>query len=205
MLRLQTVLVLWTVMGAVAGYTSARMYKLFKVGNLKLVVAKHWRACNSSLQEKGSFLTHVGAVCGLSSGTFYTQAYNRNSTHSFPSIMHFPLCFCVQSVNWKMTTIRTALVFPGVVFSVFFLMNVVLWSQRSSAAVSFTGLLALLALWFGISIPLVFAVRMHLERVKLIKLGYCRSISNCIFGETTPTHFAACKAKNWIRTQRISF
>lgn len=87
---LQTMLILWTVMGAVAGYTSARMYKLFK------------------------------------------------------------------SMNWKMTTIRTALVFPGVVFFVFFLMNVVLWSQRSSAAVSFTGLLALLALWFGISIPLVF-------------------------------------------------
>ncbi|KAL8274085.1 hypothetical protein Esti_001927 [Eimeria stiedai] len=87
---LQTMLLLWTVMGAVAGYTSARMYKLFK------------------------------------------------------------------SMNWKMTTIRTALVFPGVVFSVFFVMNVVLWSQKSSAAVSFTGLLALLALWFGISIPLVF-------------------------------------------------
>ena len=76
----------------------------------------------------------------------------------------------LQSVNWKMTTIRTALVFPGVVFSVFFLMNVVLWSQRSSAAVSFTGLLALLALWFGISIPLVFAVRMHanLDKNKVI-------------------------------------
>ncbi|CDJ52017.1 endomembrane domain70-containing protein, putative [Eimeria brunetti] len=30
---LQTMLILWTVMGAVAGYTSARMYKLFKVSN----------------------------------------------------------------------------------------------------------------------------------------------------------------------------
>lgn len=29
--RSQTMLILWTVMGAVAGYTSARMYKLFKV------------------------------------------------------------------------------------------------------------------------------------------------------------------------------
>lgn len=32
MLWLQTMLLLWTVMGAVAGYTSARMYKLFRVG-----------------------------------------------------------------------------------------------------------------------------------------------------------------------------
>ncbi|CBZ51214.1 hypothetical protein NCLIV_042810 [Neospora caninum Liverpool] len=87
---LQAVLLLWTFMGAAAGYTSARLYKMFK------------------------------------------------------------------STNWKMTTIRTALVFPGVVFAVFFLLNLVLWMQRSSAAVSFSALVFLLLLWFGISTPLVF-------------------------------------------------
>ncbi|PFH32016.1 EMP/nonaspanin domain family protein [Besnoitia besnoiti] len=87
---LQTMLLLWTFMGAAAGYTSARLYKMFK------------------------------------------------------------------STNWKMTTIRTALVFPGVVFAVFFLLNLVLWMQRSSAAVSFSALVFLLLLWFGISTPLVF-------------------------------------------------
>ncbi|XP_058515365.1 uncharacterized protein LOC131478809 [Ochotona princeps] len=84
---LQTMLLLWTVMGAAAGYTSARLYKMFK------------------------------------------------STH------------------WKMTTIRTALMFPGVVFAIFFLLNLVLWIQKSSAAVSFSALLTLLMLWFGISTP----------------------------------------------------
>ncbi|PHJ22082.1 emp nonaspanin domain family protein [Cystoisospora suis] len=87
---LQTMLLLWTFMGAAAGYTSARLYKMFK------------------------------------------------------------------STNWKMTTIRTALVFPGVVFAVFFFLNLVLWMQRSSAAVSFSALVFLLLLWFGISTPLVF-------------------------------------------------
>lgn len=35
-------------------------------------------------------------------------------------------------------------------------MNLVLWSKGSSAAVPFTTLLALLALWFLVSVPLTF-------------------------------------------------
>ena len=38
----------------------------------------------------------------------------------------------------------------------FFILNLVLWIQQSSAAIPFTTLLALLALWFGISVPLTF-------------------------------------------------
>ena len=43
-----------------------------------------------------------------------------------------------------------------IVFGIFFILNVVLWSKGSSACISFTTLLALLALWFGISVPLTF-------------------------------------------------
>jgi transmembrane 9 superfamily protein 2/4 len=35
-------------------------------------------------------------------------------------------------------------------------MNLILWSKGSSAAVPFTTLVALLALWFGVSVPLTF-------------------------------------------------
>jgi transmembrane 9 superfamily protein 2/4 len=35
-------------------------------------------------------------------------------------------------------------------------MNLILWSKGSSAAVPFTTLIALLALWFGVSVPLTF-------------------------------------------------
>lgn len=35
-------------------------------------------------------------------------------------------------------------------------MNLVLWGKGSSAAVPFTTLVALLALWFGVSVPLTF-------------------------------------------------
>ncbi|KAG1685800.1 Membrane-associated protein Hem [Nymphon striatum] len=43
-----------------------------------------------------------------------------------------------------------------VVFGLFFVMNIILWAKNSSGAVPFTTLLALLGLWFGISLPLTF-------------------------------------------------
>jgi len=54
------------------------------------------------------------------------------------------------------TTFMTALVFPGVVFAIFFGLNLVLWGDKSTGAVPFTTLLALLVFWFGVSLPLVF-------------------------------------------------
>merc|ERR1719158_1874627 len=60
------------------------------------------------------------------------------------------------SNDWKIATIFTALLFPGVCFFVFFTLNLFIWGQKSSGAVPFTTLLALLVLWFGISVPLVF-------------------------------------------------
>lgn len=48
------------------------------------------------------------------------------------------------------------LIFSRVVFGLFFILNLVLWIEGSSAAIPFTTLLALLALWFGISVPLTF-------------------------------------------------
>ena len=51
---------------------------------------------------------------------------------------------------------RQAVLFPGVVFAIFFVLNCVLWGDRSTGAVPFTTLVALLAFWFGMSLPLVF-------------------------------------------------
>uniref|UniRef100_A0A131Z0K3 Transmembrane 9 superfamily member n=1 Tax=Rhipicephalus appendiculatus TaxID=34631 RepID=A0A131Z0K3_RHIAP len=58
--------------------------------------------------------------------------------------------------RWRLNMLMTALVCPGVVFSVFFVLNLLLWAKESSAAIPFTTLIALLALWFGISLPLCF-------------------------------------------------
>ena len=83
-------LLLWVLMGVFAGYSSARLYKLFK-------------------------------------GT-----------------------------QWKKSTLRTACLFPGVIFCVFFFLNCLIWGEKSSGAVPFGTLFALVFLWFGISVPLVF-------------------------------------------------
>ncbi|KAK2152562.1 hypothetical protein LSH36_325g02079 [Paralvinella palmiformis] len=58
--------------------------------------------------------------------------------------------------KWKSNVILTAFLCPGVIFGIFFMLNLILWAKHSSAAVPFTTLLALLALWFGVSIPLTF-------------------------------------------------
>ncbi|CAF0957999.1 unnamed protein product [Brachionus calyciflorus] len=58
--------------------------------------------------------------------------------------------------RWVMNVFSTALVCPGIVFIIFFILNLVLWVNSSSAAIPFVTLLALLALWFLVSTPLVF-------------------------------------------------
>merc|ERR1712176_1040296 len=87
---LQSVMLLFTFMGVLAGYTSARLYKVF------------------------------------------------------------------NGDDWKMATMMTAFLYPGIVFVIFFVLNLLIWGQKSSGAVPFTTMFALLVLWFGISVPLVF-------------------------------------------------
>ncbi|KAH1117275.1 hypothetical protein GLYMA_17G073600v4 [Glycine max] len=83
-------LLLWVFMGMLAGYASARLYKMFK-------------------------------------GT-----------------------------EWKKISFGTAFIFPATAFAVFFVLNALIWGQKSSGAVPFQTMFALLLLWFGISFPLVF-------------------------------------------------
>jgi len=58
--------------------------------------------------------------------------------------------------RWKTTTMLQAFLVPGLFFGIFFLLNLCIWGQKSSGAVPFTTLFAILVLWFGVSVPLVF-------------------------------------------------
>lgn len=58
--------------------------------------------------------------------------------------------------EWKQSTMLTALFYPGLMGILFLLINAFVRFYGSSAAASFTSLLALILLWFGISTPLVF-------------------------------------------------
>ncbi|KAL5558234.1 hypothetical protein UlMin_034445 [Ulmus minor] len=61
-----------------------------------------------------------------------------------------------KGTEWKRIALRTAVLFPGVVSAIFLVLNTLIWGQKSSGAVPFGTMFALLFLWFGISVPLVF-------------------------------------------------
>ena len=58
----------------------------------------------------------------------------------------------VKGTEWKKATLMTALLWPGVVVSAFFVLNFFIWGQASSGAMPFGTMLALLLMWFGIRI-----------------------------------------------------
>lgn len=61
-----------------------------------------------------------------------------------------------KGTEWKKLALETAFMFPATVFAVFFVLNALIWGQKSSGAVPFGTMFALVFLWFGISVPLVF-------------------------------------------------
>eukprot|EP01137_Pigoraptor_chileana_P023691 Opistho-2@90415 len=58
--------------------------------------------------------------------------------------------------KWKSNVLLTSFFYPGLLFVVFFFLNIVLWSQKSSSAIPISTMIALVFLWFGISVPLCF-------------------------------------------------
>ncbi|KAL1547766.1 Transmembrane 9 superfamily member 7 [Salvia divinorum] len=61
-----------------------------------------------------------------------------------------------KGADWKRMSLKTAVMFPCFVFIVFLVLNGLIWGERSSGAVPFGTMFALVVLWFGISVPLVF-------------------------------------------------
>jgi transmembrane 9 superfamily protein 2/4 len=57
---------------------------------------------------------------------------------------------------WKRNTVLTGVMFPGTIALIAFIVNFFVWGQGSSAAIPFGTMFAVLVLWFGVSLPLVF-------------------------------------------------
>lgn len=72
--------------------------------------------------------------------------------------------------DWKMATLLMAFLYPGIVFFLFFVLNLLIWGQKSSGAVPFSTMFALLLLWFGISVPLAFLGSYYGNRKAAIEL-----------------------------------
>ena len=58
---------------------------------------------------------------------------------------------------WKVNMAATPALVPGIIFSFFFLMNLLVWAKGSSGAVPLSTMLALIGIWFLISVPLSLA------------------------------------------------
>ncbi|KAK1755815.1 hypothetical protein QBC47DRAFT_446165 [Echria macrotheca] len=58
--------------------------------------------------------------------------------------------------DWRRNTVVTALLFPGLLFSAVFVLNLFVWAQASSTAIPFTTLIAIVFLWLCVQVPLVY-------------------------------------------------
>jgi len=61
----------------------------------------------------------------------------------------------LKGTEWKQNILLTSCLFTGVIFSIFFILNFFVWGEKSSGAVPFGTMFALLCIWFLISFPLV--------------------------------------------------
>ncbi|CAF1194796.1 unnamed protein product [Didymodactylos carnosus] len=61
----------------------------------------------------------------------------------------------VKGSDWKRTAALTATLYPSIVCGLCLLINFFIWGKRSSGAVPFPTMLAILTMWLGISFPLV--------------------------------------------------
>jgi len=53
--------------------------------------------------------------------------------------------------------VLTATLYPGAIAATLFVLNFFIWGQQSSGAIPFGTMVVLLLMWFGVSVPLVFA------------------------------------------------
>lgn len=63
--------------------------------------------------------------------------------------------------QWRRNALVTALLFPGLLFALVFLLNLFVWARASSTAMPFGTLVALALLWLGIQVPLVYVGSWH--------------------------------------------
>lgn len=62
----------------------------------------------------------------------------------------------LRGIQWKKVAFMTSTLYPSVVLGICFILNFFIWGKRSSGAVPFSTMIALLAMWLGIALPLVF-------------------------------------------------
>ena len=59
-------------------------------------------------------------------------------------------------ISWRKNAFMTAILFPGLLFTLIFILNIFVWAQASSTALPFGTLVGILLLWLCIQLPLVY-------------------------------------------------
>jgi len=62
----------------------------------------------------------------------------------------------MKGKEWKAAAFLTATLYPGLVFGLGFFVNLFIWGKHSSGAIPFGTMVGVAAMWFGISLPLVY-------------------------------------------------
>ena len=62
----------------------------------------------------------------------------------------------ILSILLQAAAFFTATLYPSVVFGIGFFINLFIWGKHSSGAIPFVTIIGIVAMWFGISLPLVF-------------------------------------------------
>lgn len=60
-----------------------------------------------------------------------------------------------KGTAWVKNAVLTAFLVPGVLFAIIIFLNLFIWAQNSSTAIPLGTIIALVLMWFGISLPLV--------------------------------------------------
>ncbi|KAF7257432.1 hypothetical protein EG68_04472 [Paragonimus skrjabini miyazakii] len=107
------------------------------------------------------FVTILFATLGMLSptarGTIMTAAiFTYVFMGLFPGYYAGRMYKTMRGLRWKSTAIMTGMLFPTLMLVIGFVLNGFILYKRSSAAVPFTTMLAIIALWLGVSLPLVF-------------------------------------------------
>ncbi|XP_042489875.1 uncharacterized protein LOC122069856 [Macadamia integrifolia] len=61
-----------------------------------------------------------------------------------------------KGAKWKRNTLKATFIFHGILFSILFALNALIWGEQFFGALPFGTMFALAFLWLGISVPLVF-------------------------------------------------
>lgn len=62
----------------------------------------------------------------------------------------------LNGVSYQKCTLLVGFGFPGIIFSIIFILNLFVWADGASNAIPFLSMFTVLLLWFAVSVPLVF-------------------------------------------------